>query len=139
MRSDPEGILEAALKAYAMGDLPAAAAYFAEEAIYAIYVDKDILPFAGEVVGRNAILKIWQEIAQAFDLLSYVPNILLCDNDVVRFQVRFAFRHHARGEEIDGVMRIVAQIDGGKIVRFREYHDQDRLRAFMRLIASDRV
>lgn len=133
MRSDPEGILEAGLKAYSLGDLPAAAAYFAEDAVYAIYVDKDILPFAGEVVGRAAILKVWQGLLSPFELVRHAPRIISCADDIVRSQVDFAFRHRASGEVIDGVLRIVAQVTNGQIVRYREYHDQDRLRAFMRL------
>jgi hypothetical protein len=30
-------------------------------------------------------------------------------------------------------MRVVAQVEDGRIVRYREYHDQERIRAFMRL------
>lgn len=137
MRSDPEGILEAGLKAYSLGDLPAAAAYFAEDAVYAIYVDKDILPFAGEVVGRSPILKLWQDLLVPFELVQHVPRNISCDEDIVRCQVNFGFRHRASGEVIDGVLRIVAQVKDGQIVRYREYHDQDRLRAFMRLVAGD--
>ncbi len=137
MRSDPEGILEAAFQAYAVGDLPTAAAYFAEDVIYAIYVDKDVLPFGGEVRGRAAILQVWHDIRQSFENLEYAPRVVSCDDDIVRCQINFAFRHRATGEEIDGVMRVVAQISNGQIVRFREYHDQERLRAFMRLVAQN--
>ncbi|OYW55352.1 MAG: hypothetical protein B7Y80_13700 [Hyphomicrobium sp. 32-62-53] len=139
MRSDPEGILEAAFQAYAMGDLPAAAAYFAEDVIYAIYIDKDVLPFGGEVIGRAAILKVWQDIRLQFENLEYAPRIVSCDDDIVRCQINFAFRHRTSGEVIDGVLRIVAQVANGQIVRYREYHDQERLRAFMRLVAGDVV
>jgi hypothetical protein len=56
---------------------------------------------------------------------------------VIRCQVRFTFRHRASGETIDGVMRIVAQVVGGQIVRYREYHDQERLRTLMLLVARE--
>lgn len=136
MRSDPEGILEAGLKAYSLGDLPAAAAYFAEDAVYAIYIDKAILPFGGEVVGRSPMLRLWQDLLVPFELVHHAPRNISCDEDIVRCQVNFAFRHRASGEVIDGVLRIVAQVKDGQIVRYREYHDQDRLRAFMRLVAQ---
>lgn len=134
MRSDPEGILEAGLKAYSLGDLPATIAFFAEDAVYAIYIDRENLPFAGEVVGRTDILQIWQELLLPFELVRHVPRNISCDDDIVRCQVEFAFRHRASGEVIDGVLRIVAQVKDGQIVRYREYHDQERLRAFMRLV-----
>lgn len=137
MRSDPEGILEAGLKAYSLGDLHATIAFFSEDAIYAIYIDREILPFAGEVVGRSAILQIWQDMLLPFELVRHVPRILSCEDDIVRCQVEFAFRHRASGEVIDGVLRIVAQVIDGQIVRYREYHDQERLRAFMRLVSHN--
>ena len=137
MRSDPEGVLEAACKAYAIGDLSTASAYFAHDVIFAIYIEKDVLPFGGEVRGRAAVLSVWQDILMRFELLEYAQRIINCDDDVVRFQANFAFRHRASGQEIDGIMRIVAQVIDGQIVRYREYHDQERLRAFMRLATGD--
>jgi ketosteroid isomerase-like protein len=137
MRSDAEGILEAGLGAYAMGDLEVASAYFAEDAVYAIHIDQQILPFGGEVIGRNAILHQWQEINRAFELVQHNPKIISCNDDVVRVQVQFAFRHRRSGAVIDGMLRIVAQVEGGKIVRLREYHDQERIRAFMCLFEQD--
>ncbi len=137
MRFDPEGVLESALRAYALGDLPAATAYFAEDAVFAIYVDQDILPFGGEVCGRSEILKTWQKVATSFELLRYSARNIKCHEDIARCQAEYTFRHRASGEVLDGVLRLVAQIIGGKIVRLREYHDQERIRAFMRLVAQN--
>ncbi len=136
MRSDPEGILEAGLIAYSMGDLDAAVAYFAEDAISAIYIDQDVLPFGGEVRGRSAILQQWQQIARAFELTKHHPTLLSCQDSVVRALVQYAFRHRQSKAIIDGTMRIVAQVEDGLIVRYREYHDQERIRAFMKLFAE---
>ena len=60
MRSDPEGVLEGALRAYAIGDPQAAAAYFTSDVIFAIYIEKDVLPFGGQVFGRSTMLESWQ-------------------------------------------------------------------------------
>jgi ketosteroid isomerase-like protein len=138
MRSDPEGILEAGLSAYSLGDLEVAAAFFSEDAIFAIYVDRELLPFGGEVIGRSAILRQWQAIAQCFEIVQHVPKVMSSSDDIVRVQVQFAFRHRPSRAIIDGTMRIVAQVANGKIVRYREYHDQDRLRAFMQLFQQKR-
>jgi len=53
MRFDPEGVLESALTAYGLGDLPAATAYFSDDAMLSIYVDQDVLPFGGEICGKR--------------------------------------------------------------------------------------
>jgi hypothetical protein len=57
MRSGREGVLEGALRAYAIGDLQAAVAYFAGDVISAIYIEKDVLPFGGQVLGRSAMVE----------------------------------------------------------------------------------
>jgi len=137
MRSDPEGVLDGVARAYALGDLEATGAYFDEYAVYAIYVDAEVLPFAGEVVGRTEIMRVWQTVREHFELLKYEQRNLTCDDDIVRYQIAFAFRHRVSDETIDGIMRIVAQVKDGQVVRYREYHDQERLRAFMRLVTGD--
>lgn len=138
MRSDPEGVFEASMTAYSMSDFGTASAYFAENAIYAIYIDAQILPFGGEVVGRSAIRDQWHKIATRFELMQYSPKLVTCKDDVVRAQVHYVFRHRPSGATIDGTMRMVAQIEQSQIVRFREYHDQERIRAFMTLFEQDR-
>jgi hypothetical protein len=62
MRFDPEGVLDSAVTAYALGDLSAATAYFAEDASFVMYIDEDILPFGGQVCGRSEILKKWHDV-----------------------------------------------------------------------------
>lgn len=136
MRADPEGVLEAAMRAYAMGDLEAAAAYFADNAIYAIYIEKDVLPFGGTVEGRAAILETWGAIMRAFELLRFDLRNMSAQDEIARCQTNFTFRHRTSDATIEGVLRIVAEIKDGKITRFREYHDQERIRAFMRLVES---
>jgi ketosteroid isomerase-like protein len=137
MRSDPEGVLDGVARAYALGDLQATAAYFGENAVYAIYVDADVLPFAGEVIGRTEIMRLWQNVREHFELLTYQQRNLTCEDDIVRYQIVFSFRHRVSDETIDGIMRIVAQVKDGQIVRYREYHDQERIRAFMRLVSHN--
>lgn len=134
MRSDPEGVLEGALRAYAIGDPQAAAAYFANDVIFAIYIEKDVLPFGGQVLGRSAMLESWQKISSTFALLRFEIRGLIATEETARCQVDFSFCHKASGRIFEGVMRIVAEVEEGKISHYREYHDQDRIRAFMRLV-----
>jgi ketosteroid isomerase-like protein len=136
MRFDPEGVLESAVTAYALGDWTAAIAYFAEDASFAIHVDEDILPFGGEVVGRSEIREKWHNVAASFELLRYAPRSITGHDDIARCQIEYGFRHRASGEVIDGVLRVVVQVVDGRIVQFREYHDRERIRAFMRLVAT---
>ncbi len=133
MRSDPEGIVEAVLAAYAMGDYETAAAFYAPDAVFALYADNEIFPFDGEWTGREAIVECWHEIGAAFDILRFEIRSITALQDVVRCQVDYKLRHRSSGEVIDGVVRFVYEIRDGLIVREREYNDVERLRAFLRL------
>lgn len=136
MRSDPEGRLEAAITAYSLGDLEMAASYFDETAIYAIFVPADTVPFGGEVCGRAQILAKFQHVVQDFEFLRYEPRPILANGDQLRCQIMFALKHRETGEIIDGVMRIEVSFSKGMIVRWHEFHDADRIQAFMRLCKS---
>ncbi len=126
-------MFEATVRAYALGNLDAAAAYFADDAIFAVYVDQDVLPFGGEVHDRQSMLGCWREVRRHFELKTYALRTILAHDIIVHAQIDYLFHHRASGEEIDGTMRVVAEVMGGRITSFREYHDQERIRAFMRL------
>lgn len=133
MRSDPEGIVEAVLTAYAVGDFETAAAYYDPTATFAIYADNEIFPFDGEWVGREAIVACWHEIRAAFDIICFEIRHISALHDGVRCQVQYEIRHRISGEVMDGIARFIYEIRDGLVVREREYNDVERLRAFMRL------
>ena len=133
MRSDPEGIVEASLTAYALGDYETAAAYYSPDAIFTLNTDEEISPFDREWRGRDAIVSCWHEIGEAFDVLRFEPRNISASGDVVRCQIRFELRHRASNEVMESVARCVFEVQDGLIVREAEYNDVEQLRAFMRL------
>lgn len=133
MRCDPEGIVEAAMTAYALGDYETAASYYAPDATFALYADNDIFPFAGEWRGREAIVECWNKIGAAFELIRFDIRSIATSDDVIRCQVSYELHHTASGETLDGTCRLVLEVRDGQIVREREYNDVERMRAFMRL------
>jgi ketosteroid isomerase-like protein len=140
MRSDPEGIVEASLTAYALGDYETAAAFYSPDAIFTLNDDDELFPFDGEWKGREAIVSCWHEIGETFDVLRFEPHNISAAEDVIRCQIRFELRHRASGEVMDSIARCVFEVQNGLIVREREYNDVERLRAFMRLCGhSSRV
>mgnify|MGYP001058377472 FL=1 len=60
--------------------------------------------------------------------------MLPCEEGV-RTQIDYAFQHRQSRETIDGVVRVIASFRDGKIIRWLEYQDAERVGAFMRLIA----
>jgi ketosteroid isomerase-like protein len=134
MRCDPEGIVEAAVTAYTLGDYETAAAYYAPDATFALYADNGILPFAGEWQGRTAIVECWHRIGAAFDVIRFdLRNIRNLDGHVT-CQIDYELCHIASGERLDGIARLILEVRDGQIVREREYNDVERMRAFMRFV-----
>lgn len=133
MRMDAEGIMEALFAAYAIGDLDANLAYFAPDARFAIYVDTELLPYAGEVSGRAQIRNVLEGVTRDFELLHYEAKSIVAQGAIVRCQAAFTYRHRASGEVIDGIERIEAEVKNGLITSYREFHDVERIRAFLRL------
>ena len=121
------------MTAYTIGDLDTYASYFAEDVVFAIYINEDIFPFAGEWKGRERLRQLLDTITAQFVLETYTPRNITERDGVVRCQAAYLYRHQPSGETIDGIERIVAEVNGGRITRYREYHDVERLRAFMRL------
>ena len=113
MRSDPEGVVEAAIASFGLADFEATAAYLSPDVTYALYVDKDVLPYAGEIEGREDVLECFRQLAGILEILVYRARNLIAVDDIVRGQVEFSYRHRASGETIDGIMRFVAQVEGG--------------------------
>lgn len=133
MRCDPEGVVEAAMTAYVLGDFETAAAYYAPDATFAMYADDGTYPFAGEWRGRAEIVDCWRKIDAAFDLVRFeMRNMRSAGNEVV-FQIDYELLHASSGEVMDGIARIVIEVADGRIVREREYNDVERIRAFLRL------
>ncbi|OYW55353.1 MAG: hypothetical protein B7Y80_13705 [Hyphomicrobium sp. 32-62-53] len=133
MLCDPEGIVEAAMAAYALGDYETAASYYAPDATFALYADNDIFPFAGEWRGREAIVQCWEKIGAAFEVIRFDIRSIVASGDVIRCQISYELHHTASGETLDGICRLVLEVRDGQIVREREYNDVERMRAFMRL------
>jgi ketosteroid isomerase-like protein len=136
MRDDPETQFEAFTTAYRLRDLDQCARYFSDDCEYAIFIPSQILPFGGSIVGASAIYDCHVSVDRDFELLKYEPRSLLRKDQQIRTQIEFAFRHRASGEIIDGVMRIEASFRDGKVVIWREFHDCERIEAFMRLCSA---
>lgn len=117
-------------------DKAATLEFFSHDVEYAIFIPQEVLPFGGVTRGKAALSDRLQMILDQFDTLSYAPVFHGSDNDTARGIVHYHFAHKATGETIDGLMRHVAKMKDGLIVRLEEYHDIDRIQAFMRLVSQ---
>lgn len=132
---DPGCVLRAVWAALGRQDKAAALTFFSAGASWSLYIPQDVVPFGGVAQGRPAISDRLQTILEQFQPLRYLGTIHLIDGDTVHAQVAFCVRHRRTGESLDGIMRQVVTIEDGLIVDFKEYHDIERIRAYMCLIS----
>lgn len=137
LRSDSEGILEATVTAFALGDIDSTLAYFDEAAELAVFIPEEVHPFGGTYSGRAAIAKRLKAMSSQFMTERYVARTILPLEDGLRVQIDYSFCHRPTGQSIDGVKRVLTAFAGGRITRWYEFHDAGRVEAFMRLIRSN--
>lgn len=131
MLSDPEGILEAVITAMALEDTDSTLAYFDDEADFTIFTPSEIV-----FRGRDAIARRLRTVIGEFHVDRFIARTILPCEEGLRTQIAYAFRHRATGATIDGVMRVIVSFHNGRIVRWHEYQDAERVDAFMRLVKS---
>jgi ketosteroid isomerase-like protein len=118
---------------WAAGDIDSALTLVAEHSVYALYISGELLPFAGETVGRDNIAGALRQMRADFEYLLYRPLELVEQGDEVRYQVEFMYRHRRSGEVLNGRFRLIMRVEDGLIVRTDEYHDRAKVEAFLRL------
>jgi ketosteroid isomerase-like protein len=118
------------------GDIDGALSLVGEHCVYALYISGDLLPFAGETVGRANIAVALRQMRDGFEYLLYRPLELVEQGDEVRYQVEFMYRHRRSGEVLSGRFRMIMRVEDGLIVRADEYHDRAKVEAFLRLFCS---
>lgn len=131
-----EDIVRRFLKLWAAEDIDSAIRFVAGDAVYALYISKEAVPFGGETAGRSAIEACLREIRQRFEYLVFRPVMFVADGDRVRVRVEFMYHHRKSGEILSGYFRIVMTVRDGLIARAEEYHDRPMVEAFMRLFGS---
>lgn len=136
MRADNKILLEGAYAAWAARDLEATIRCFAPDIVFVIHLPPEIVPFAGEVRGRQELAKCLQAVLDDFDFLTYEPLQITSHGIAFHSQVHFHYRHKSTGLDYEGSMRHVWRIAGDQIVRFEEFHDTGRVRAFFGLLAQ---
>ena len=134
--SGPADVVCQFTRFWTAGDIDSAMLLVAEDAVYVLYISGDVLPFAGETVGRDNIAAALRKIRQDFEYLLYRPLDLVTNGDEVRYQVEFMYRHRASGEVLSGRFRMIMRVENGLLVRTDEYHDRAKVEAFMRLFGA---
>lgn len=134
MRASIPILLEAAYASWAAQDLESTLSCFGEDVLFAIHLPADIVPFAGVVRGKVELRRRLQSILDDFYFIEYKPVQITAEGGSFHSQIRFHYQHRATGLTYEGRLRHVWRIEGDKIVRFEEFHDPERIRAFFELL-----
>lgn len=133
--SDPASVVEGHWAAWGRSDYKGSLALCAPDVVFSMYIPEDVLPFGGETCGRAAASDRSLMIFSQFDVTRFDGVVLHVDGNIVHGRVEYCFRHKATGEEIEGTMRHVIRVENGLMADVKEYHDAERVRAFMRLVS----
>ena len=135
MTDEPKNVLFSFCRVWERQDLTGALELVHDDVVYAMYVPQDVLPFGGETHGKPAMSDRIRMIRDQFELQRFETVHDKSIDNVGHARVAYSFRHRGAGETITGTMRLAARIEEGLIVDFKEYHDVEKIRAFMRLVA----
>lgn len=135
MVPDAKGIVEAAYRAWGSRDILTAMVDFSDDVVLVLHLPKELMPTAGEIAGKRAVIEAFQGILDQFEFIEYQPVSLAVAGSRVECTVHFHYRHKLSGEHLESDMRHQWTIEGGKVVRLEEWHDLGRLKPFFTAVA----
>ena len=132
---ETEGVTPRFCAAWERQDLHGALAFIDDDIVYAMFIPQDVVPFGGETRGKAAMADRMRTILDQFAMVRFETIWFKSDGVIEQTRVAYAFRHRETGETISGVMRLITRVEDGLIHDLKEFHDLEKVRAFMRLIA----
>ena len=130
---DSRSVVASFFACWSVQDLEMAVAHAHPEFVYTIHNGRDASPLAGVYRGPDECRDLGYAMLAEFDYLNYEPAIVGVEDNIVRAQVNFRYRHRATGNIIEGSRRLVFEIKDDLIYRLDSYEDTLRLEAFMRM------
>lgn len=130
-----DGVMPSFCRAWAGQDLQGALDYVHDDIVYSMFIPQDVVPFGGETRGKAAMGDRMRTILEQFEMVRFEIIHFKSHGDIEHTRVAYAFRHRLADETIAGVMRLVTVIEDGLIYDLKEFHDVEKVRAFMRLIS----
>ncbi|MEQ1713175.1 MAG: nuclear transport factor 2 family protein [Hyphomicrobium sp.] len=131
LNPSPEFVVRAYFDAWINQDLDRALSYISADAPWRMHIDTEIITFAGLTVGREAMRQRMLDLLAIYELLTYEVDFIEFVGQQARTLSRGDYRHRPSGHVLDLVIRHVFRVEGKLIVEIDEYHDADRIRAFV--------
>jgi ketosteroid isomerase-like protein len=135
LSTDPTEVVETRWRARTRGDWRLNSRFFDPNFQYDMNVPQDVWFFAGQTNGLPAYMDRMSALQGQFEILRYDPTIMSADGETVRGSIAYRIRHRKSGYVFDGGCRQVARVQKGHIVALEEFHDVERIKAFMRMVS----
>ena len=120
-QGDTRAIVRELYDAYGRRDFERVAALIHDDIDWVIYAPISVFPFAGPRRGRAAVLEAMADIAKAFALESYKPEVMIVDGERAAVMSDVSYRQRAT----DRVLRVrianFLRLQDGRLIEFREF------------------
>lgn len=131
LNPSPEFVVRAFFDAWINQDIDRTLSYTSADVAWRMHIDTAVIPFAGSTVGRDAMRQRILDLVAINELLSYEVDVIEFVGQQARTLSRANYRHRPSGHVLDLVIRHVIRVEGKEIVEIDEYHDAERIRAFL--------
>jgi ketosteroid isomerase-like protein len=119
--SETRATVEALYDAYGRRDPGRVAALRHENIDWVIFGPVGIFPFAGPRHGAAAVLDALATIAKAFQLESYVPEIVIVEGDRAAVMADVSYKQRATGRTLRIRVADFLRVRDGRVIEFREF------------------
>jgi len=137
LNPSPEFIVRAYFDAWGQEDVERALSYLSPDVDYRMYIDESVVSFAGASLGIDALRARMLDLQRQFELLWQELVSVELVGQQARCLARAEFRHRKTLRVLDLTHRFVFRVVGKEIIEAHEYHDADRIRAFLELVTSE--
>ena len=109
--------------AYGRRDFDRVAALIHDDIDWVIYAPMSVFPFAGPRQGRAAVLAAMGEIAVAFALESYNPEVMVVDGARAALMSGVSYRQRATDRVLRLRIASFLRWQDGRLIEYREFID----------------
>jgi ketosteroid isomerase-like protein len=120
---DTRAIVRELYDAYGRRDFERVAALIHDDIDWVIYAPMSVFPFAGSRHGRAAVLAAMADIAKAFALEAYNPDVMIVEGERAALMSIVSYRQRATGRVLRVRIASFLRLQDGRLVEYREFID----------------
>lgn len=120
---DTRAIIRELYDAYGRRDFERVAALIHDDVDWVIYAPVSVFAFAGPRKGRAAVLAAMAEIAQAFALEAYKPEVMIVDGVRAALMSDVSYKQRATARVLRVRIASFLRLQDGRLIEYREFID----------------